>query len=289
MKKMIALLLALMLLMSLTACGNEELEAELESLKAQVQDLQQQEPAPEGNKLQTVGATVDGKTLVEFVEATTFTATAVVPEGLVLDHWQINGQPVEGEQGQTLSFRAEDNCIVSAHFREEKKLTTINAELRFLNAEGVGAGDTYTEFVFEENYVNPITNETCEGGRISAEIRAVVPAGKKVDYWRINGVEYRYNPAVTSFVVDNLDEATTYEVVLKDVPVTYYDVVCTGCTFNGMSAGRVPAGTMLTFVGNYDNHTYRFYVDGVLYAEYTSAITVQINGNTTIEAYAIIN
>ena len=50
-----------------------------------------------------------------------------------------------------------------------------------------------------------------------------------VDYWLINGVQYHYGTGVTSFVVEQLDEATTYEVVLKEKPITYYTKQVKSC------------------------------------------------------------
>lgn len=289
MKKLMALLMAMVMLLALTGCGSEEelaaKQAEVERLEAKLAAL---ENAPAVNKIHAVNATVNGKTVVEFEEEDSFTATAALEEGMLVDHWVLNGEIQPDSSANTFTFNADKDTVVIAVGREEKKLTTINAEIRFLNADKVAAGDPLTEFVFEQDYVNPITNEACEGGKISAEIKAVVPFGKKVDYWMINGVPYHHNPAVSSFIVEDLDETTTYEVVLKDIPITYYNVTCTGCTFNGMSSSRVPAGTVLTFVAN-GGYTSRFYVNGGLYVEYRNAISVQINGDTVVECYTIIN
>lgn len=288
MRKIIALILTLMLL--LAGCGSEEelaaKQAEVERLEAKLAAL---ENAPVVYQIRCVDAAVEEKDLVEFTEPGSFTATAALAEGYVIDHWVLNGQVQPDSASETFTFQADKNAVVMAVGRQEKKVTTINAELRFLNADHAAAGDPLTEFVFEEDYVNPNTNETCEGGMLSAEIRAVVPFGKKVDYWLINGVQYHYNPAVTSFIVEDLNEATTYEAVLKDIPITYYNVKSSGCTFNGMTSSRVPAGTVLTFVGNDPNTVYEFYVNGALYADYKKSISVKITGDTVVYAYAIIN
>ena len=50
----------------------------------------------------------------------------------------------------------------------------------------------------------------------------------------------------------------------------------------------MPAGTVLTFAAN-GGYTSRFYVNGGLYAEYRSTISVQINGDTVVDSDAIIN
>ena len=291
MKKLLSLLLTMALLLACTACGTEELEPKLLEKDGQIEALRRQLEEQENIfRIKAVNATVDGKSTVEFTGECAFAAAALVPEGKVLDHWQIDGQRVEGESEQTLQFRAAEDRVVSAHFRDEKKLTTINAELRLLDANGDAAGEALTEFVFEEDYVNPVTQETCQGGKICAEIKAVIPFGKTVDYWLINGVPYYYNTGITSFTVEDLNEATTYEVVLKDIPITYYNVSCVNCTFNGNASGRVPAGTTLTFAfADSTNTSARFYVNGALVAEYVRAITATITGDTYVEAYAIIN
>jgi len=72
-------------------------------------------------------------------------------------------------------------------------------------------------------------SEKVSNGTINVEVKAVVPAGQMVDYWLINGVQYHYGTGVTSFVVEQLDEATTYEVVLKEKPITYYTKQVKSC------------------------------------------------------------
>ena len=292
MKKWIALLLALLMLM-LAGCGSEEelaaKQAEVERLEAKLEALENA-PVVNVSKLHAVNATVEGKTEVEFEAEASFTATAALPEGQLVEQWVVNGEVQPDSATETFAFSTDKDTVVMAVGREEKKLTTINAEIRFLDAKGNPAGEALTEFVFDQDYVNPVTNETCEGGKICAEIKAVIPFGKTVDYWLINGVPYYYNTGITSFIVEDLNEATTYEVVLKDIPITYYNVSCVNCTFNGNASGRVPAGTTLTFAfADSTNTSARFYVNGALVAEYVRAITATITGDTYVEAYAIIN
>lgn len=117
----------------------------------------------------------------------------------------------------------------------------------------------------------------------------MIPSGKMVDYWIINGVPYHYDANVKSFVVDHLDEATTYEVVLKDIPITYYRVTCEGsCNFDGKKEGYVAAGTTIKVVSA-GNYSCDFYVNGKLFAGNVRSITIVINEDTRIEGYAIIN
>ena len=300
MKKTIAILMAAVMLLTLAACGggNEEAaaahQAELDMLNTQIGALSSQvgtltqelEEVSALRTLQVLNGTVDGKTSLEFSGEASFTATAALAEGQIVDHWTLNGEAQENSASETFEFTANADTVVAAVVREEKKLVTVNAEIRFLDADGKPTGESLTEFVFENEYVNPVTGETCEGGKISAEIKAVIPGGKMVDYWIVNGVEYYFGTGISAFVVENLDEATTYEVVLKDIPITYYQVTCTNCTFNGRSGGSVPAGTTLTFTSRY---TSEFYVNGVMVNDYVSSITIQINSDTYVAAYAIIN
>lgn len=280
MKKMIALLLALMVLL-LAGCGSNGQE-EIDKLNAEL------EKVSAIRTVHAIHATVDGKSDVEFSGEGSFTATAVVPEGQLVDHWEVNGEIQPDSAADTFAFTAKEDTVVSAQFRAEKKLTAINAEIRFLDAEGNPAGEALTEFVFEEDYVNPVTGETCEGGKISAEISAVIPNGMVVDYWLINGVPYYYNTGVSGFVVKDLDEATTYEVVLKEKPITYYKVTCNSCNFGGKTSGYVAAGTKITVKGN--TNTYGdFYIGGTKIADDKYSITVTITSNTTITFYAVIN
>lgn len=299
MKKIIAFLLALTML-ALTGCGSKaELEAkqaEVDALNGQVEIMntqiktltEEKEALAAQNTLQAINAAVDGQNVLEFSGEASFTASAVLEEGQFVDHWLLNGQMQENASEDSFTFNVNSDAVVQAVLREEKKVTTINAELRFLDEKGNPAGDPTTEFVFEEDYVNPVTGETCEGGKISAEIKAVIPAGKMVDYWIINGVQYYLGTGISAFVVEGLDETTTYEVVLKDIPITYYTVSCTYCTFNGKTKGSVAAGSTITVVGD-GIVSRKFYVNGALIADNVTSVTIKINSDTNIIAYAIIN
>ena len=78
------------------------------------------------------------------------------------------------------------------------------------------SGKTYKEFDFEEAYKNPVTKKNTQGGLISFYIFADVPSRQEVDYWLINGVKYTFPNVIQKFRVENLDEATVYEVVFKN-------------------------------------------------------------------------
>ena len=289
MKKVLAVMLALLMVFGMFGCVSK---ADMESVQAERDQLQQELDALKNKSAEytvhVLNATVDGKSSVTVTKETELTATAELEDGQVVDSWLVGGKKQKAE-GDTLVFTVRKDTVVQAVVRPEKKVTTINAELRFLDEKGKAAGDALTEFVFEKDYENPVTKETCEGGKISCEIKAVVPAGKVVDHWKINGVPYYYNTGISSFVVEDLDEATEYEVVLKEKPVTYYKVTTSNCTYGGgNTSGTVAAGTKLTFTCN-GGHPAKFYVNDVQVADNVKSITITINSNTHVAANAIIN
>ena len=311
MKKILAVLFAALMLFSFTACrdgGN----ADLEAMKAQMKLMQQQldeakqagfnpsgenAPAPESTPAPApaipstdsayviaINSTIGGETLVPVDGSASFTAEAIIPEGMAVQNWEVNGAPYYEDMEPTFAFTADGYTVVEARLRPEFKVTTTNAQMQFLNAKGKPKGEPFTEFVFEEDYENPVTKETMPGGWITVYVEAVVPKGYAVDYWLINNVPYYYNRTVTSFTVHDLNEATVYEVVLRKEnapsstpkptakPTTtpqyvyepdpdptpepvYYSVSCSDCTFSGggysgATSGSVPAGTVITVTEN---------------------------------------
>ena len=314
MKRFFALALALIMLLSMAGCGSDEgkekLEAELAETQQELAETQQElddvqeelaetkkklteaekENASSAQTVTAINATVNGKASITINQDTELTAMAALEEGQIVEGWKVNGVLQEGAAGDALVFTAKGNTVVEAIVRQEKKLTAINATIQFLDAKGKAAGDTLTEFVFEKDYTNPVTKETVPGGKISAQIKAKVPSGKVVDYWLINGVPYYYNSIVSSFIVEDLDETTVYEVVLKDKPVTYYKVECEDCNFNGKTSGYVEAGKTITVEASYYKDYGYFYINGTKYnSGYKHSITVTVNEDMDIEFQAVIN
>ncbi|MBE5761279.1 MAG: hypothetical protein E7334_04715 [Clostridiales bacterium] len=163
-----------------------------------------------------INALIDGVSEIEAAQAGTYLAQAVLPEGMAVDHWEINGLPAHNDgRKYSLEFEAEGPTFVAAVIRPEKKVTTINAVMQFLNKNGKPAGETFTEFVFEEDYLNPVRDEVFPGGKITVRVKADVPKDYEIDYWKINEVPYHFNYPVSEFTVVDLDETTVYEVVLK--------------------------------------------------------------------------
>lgn len=311
MKRFFALILALLMLLSLTACGSggdtKALEEELAQAKTSLaqaernlarvereleqaqQALEQAQGTPVVYTVHSINATINGNSSLEITQTTELTAVATLAEGQIIEGWKVNGQLQEGAVGEFLVFTAQGSTVVEAVVRQEKKLTTVTATIQFLDAKGKASGDELTEFVFEKDYVNPVTKETVPGGKISAQIKAKVPSGKVVDYWLINGVPYFYNTGVTSFIVEDLDETTVYEVVFKDKAITYYKVTCDYCSFNGRTSDYVAAGSTITVTGDGSISGY-FVINGVRDSQkYIRSITLTINQDTNVEFFVIIN
>lgn len=248
MKKIIVTVFILLMLFSLTACQSGGNHAEIETAELQTRVMQQldeankekQEPSvpaetqtavPEntlpgpyedesGDLVLALNATIDGETTLITDGMVNLTATAVIPEGMAVDYWELNGERYYEDMEDTFHFSAQGNTVVDARLRPEHKVTAINAEMQFLDTNGKPMGEEFTEFVFEEDYENPVTNETLPGGWITVCVKAVVPKGYAVDYWLIDDVPYYYNRTVTSFTVYDLNETTVYEAVLKKENIT---------------------------------------------------------------------
>ena len=294
MKRFFALFLALVLLLSMAGCVSKDdltaKQAQIEELQAQLETLQN---APESNLVYALHATIDGQNMKSITEETTLTAQAVLTEGQVVDHWELNGEIQEEAKDASFTFTATENTVVEAVLRAEKKVTTINCKLRFLNEKDEAAGDSYEEFVFEKPYIHPISETEIENGTITVQVKAEIPSGYVLDYWKINGVEYHFANTVNSFIVKDLDEATEYEAVLKEKPITYYKVTCYGGTINGKTELWVPAGTTLTAVCNGGLYA-EFCINGTMMNSkwkdpYTKQWTFTVNKDTHVECYAIIN
>ena len=160
------------------------------------------------------GCTVDGETFVRLEAETDVTAVAELPEGYVVDHWELNGEAVS-ESGTEVVFTVRENTVIEAVIRLENKITCINCYFQFATDKPKAKGEKYTEVSFEAPYTNPVTGMQCEAGHISGYVIADVPRNMQVDYWIINGVEYHPSNSVKNFRIVNLDEATVYEVVFK--------------------------------------------------------------------------
>lgn len=219
-----------------------------------------------------VDCTVNGAAAVMVDGDTTVTCVPNDIEGYVFDHWEVDGVAQDTTEKQ-LELTVSKATLIRAAFHERRVVKCINCHFQFLKANLNAGGQNYTEFDFEEEYTNPVTNEKKDGGLISFYVFADVPKNKEVDYWLINGVKYDYPANVTKFRVEDLNEATVYEVVYKGQKKTnattpptvkYYNVTCHNCKFkyNGSwaTSGKVPAGAQITISGTSDSS--EAYFDG---------------------------
>ena len=162
-----------------------------------------------------VGCTVNGGMTALLNGSTQVQCVAKIPDGYAFDHWEVDGA-VQDAADKTLTLNASKTTVIEAVCHERHVLKCINCYFQFLTEKGNASGKKYKEFDFEEGYSNPVTRKKETGGLISFYITAEIPSRQEVDYWLINGVKYQFPVNVTKFRVENLDEATVYEVVFKN-------------------------------------------------------------------------
>ncbi len=285
MKKYFAIVLVVIMLLTMAGCGTNISQEEVDQLQARIDEL---ESTAAIKDVYALNATIDGKPVVQITGETTLTAQATLEDGMKVDHWELNGEAQPDTAAESFSFTAAEAGTVEAILRPVKKVTAVNCELHFLDADGAPAGDCFQEFVFEDPYTNPVTGEEVADGTISLQVSAVIPDGYIVDYWLINGVAY-YADNLNSFIVKNLDEATEYEVVVKEKPITYYKVTCKNCTVDGKSELWVAAGTRVT-AKCYSGYCGTFIVGGsAVTGEYATTCSTVVKGNVYIEFNATVN
>ena len=225
MKKVLCLLLCAAMIFVLTACSSAQevsaLEARVAELEGQLetsgQDAAVEDTAVVTNKVYAINALVypDGgdaavaSSELEFTEPTKVVVTPVLPEGKVVRLWSVNGQEYAAVPGEDLRAQVSDTTLIKAVLRDELKVTSINAYMQFLDRYGDPTGETFDEYVFEYDDEN-VSNQV-----ITVYVKADIPSGYTVDYWKINEIPYYFNKTVTAFTVEELDETTVYEVVLK--------------------------------------------------------------------------
>ncbi|MBQ6332143.1 MAG: hypothetical protein IJI34_05155 [Clostridia bacterium] len=162
-----------------------------------------------------VGCTVNGGMAVQLLGSTSVKCVPNNVAGYVFDHWEVDGVAKETTE-KTLELTVSKTTVIQAVFHERHILKCINCHFQFLTDKGNASGKSLKEFDFEEDYTNLATKKKMKGGLISFYITADIPKRQEVDYWLINGVKYQFPNNVTKFRVENLDEATVYEVVFKN-------------------------------------------------------------------------
>lgn len=165
----------------------------------------------------------------ESCEAGTLTARIIADESRKddIDYWMIDGVPfyfsskvwfitVEGlDQGMTFEvvYKGEEptTAKVSGTVAEALVLSGYNARVQFVNDKREPDGKRFKSVDFTGEYTNLATKETLPGGEISARIESMLPDGKRVVAWEINGVTFRFNIGPRYITVMGLDKAMHFE------------------------------------------------------------------------------
>ena len=301
MKKGFILLLAIALLFAMFASGcsqqtteptevqttdEQELKDRISELESQIAEMTAAASSAAAaryvlgvNALMSLEDTASPQSELIFTGPTSVKAIAVVPEGMALDYWCVNGIPIDGQE-EEITVDVEGNTVIEAVLREELKVTTINAYIQLLNADGEPEGDKLTDYIFEEMPEKKVSIYVC----------AEVPDNYEIDYWIINGAPYYFNKTVTNFKVVDLSETTVFEVVLKEAaaPVARVSISCINCTFSGggytnATSGSVPKGTSITVTGSTDIGNPQYWIINGSNKDYGKTFTYTVNVNTTFQ------
>lgn len=181
------------------------------------------EPTPteikETRQIALVNAQVNDSPVLSVTDEGLFLARAVLPEGMTVDHWELNGEPVDaGERRFSLEFSSEGVKSVEAVLREERHVTCVNAYLQFLDEDGNPAGWMYEDVCFEYDYTVPTTGEEHPGGSITAVVLPIDPEAEEPYYWIIDGEKVwkgeGYTPA-REIRLEELDRSVHIELVYQ--------------------------------------------------------------------------
>ena len=172
---------------------------------------------PQVRQITLINARVDGKEILELTEEGHYLARAVLPEGYTVDHWEVNGEPVDtGGRLYSLEFDSEGVWKVEAVLREELRVTCVNAYLRFLDENGAASGALYSAVSFEYDYTVPTTGELHPGGTLTVYVSPLIPSGQEVDYWLINGEKVEADNPARGILLQDLDHSVVISAVLKE-------------------------------------------------------------------------
>ena len=143
---------------------------------------------PELRMIELVNAQVNDSDLFSLSEEGSFLARAVLPEGQCVDHWEVNGEPVDaGERRYSLEFESEGVQKIEAVLREERHITCVNCYLQFLDGDGNPSGWMYEDVCFEYYYLEPTSGHMHPGGSITAAVLPIDPEAEQPAYWLIDG------------------------------------------------------------------------------------------------------
>lgn len=167
-------------------------------------------------EIRLINARVDGMSSLRIAEEGRFLARAVLPEGMAVDHWLLNGVPTDaGDRRFSLEFDSEGVDTVEAVLREELTVRCgDNAYLQFLDENGEAAGVKYDSIGFEFDYTVPLTGESHPGGTISVMALPIIPLEWELDYWLIDGEKVEAEDAAKGILLQDMDHSITIDAVL---------------------------------------------------------------------------
>lgn len=218
--KTVLLILTAVMMLSLTACGEPKPEvvpvmpkvdpAEFTALEKRIAAAE----ADRENYVYLINASVNGETVLPIDGETELTVDADLPEGMKMAQWTVNGVSMNTLE-ESVSVTVSENTVIKAEFRPIRKVTCINCTAQFLDYYENNGGASFTEFVFEDDYVNSYTGLPVEGGSLLLCVQAPIPAGKTLDHWLINGEAFNI-PGTVNIFNAYVTEATTFEPVYVD-------------------------------------------------------------------------
>lgn len=220
-KKRIGAAAAALLMFLLSACGEvtETAMPEIPTVDpAEFERLEERIAAAKTHEdiyVYLINAQSDGETQVPIEGETELSVQAVVPEGMKLRQWTVNGVSLNTLE-ESIRLTVSENTVIQAELRPVKKVTGIGCTMQFLDENEEGQGESFTEFTFEEDYRNPVTGETCRGGSMLLCVQTEIPAGKVLDHWRINGQEISTMYGTPYIFNSYVTQTTTFEPVFID-------------------------------------------------------------------------
>lgn len=178
-------------------------EPDVSEYQAQMQkleELRKKAEAAEAKKdtyIAAVNAEFDGE-LFAPADGAEHTAHAVLPEGMFVDYWLVNGEKTEG--GADFTVFATEHTTLEAVFRPEKKLVSVNSFMRLLDEDGKPTGEPFTELSFEDRE------------SVSVIVDTETDMLTTVDHWIVNGIaiDDAYDHYLNIYVKD-ITEATSFE------------------------------------------------------------------------------
>ena len=169
-----------------------------------------------GRTLELENARVENRGRLELTEEGSFLARAVLPQGQCVDHWELNGEPVDAlGRRYSLAFDSAGVEKVEAVLRAERRVTCLNCYLQFLDEEGDPAGWMYEDVCFEYDYTVPTTGESHPGGSITAVVSPLKPSDEELDYWLINGERVEAEEPARAVLLENWDQSIQIEAVMR--------------------------------------------------------------------------